>query len=392
MIVRRRVLALALSGFGGSFLAAQVPTAPPLQGNATLVYVGSRTSEQGKGIYFFRLQSPGLEVTQNTTLVPLGVAAETQNPTFFEIDTRRRLLFAVNEVEEFESRPGGSVSVFAVGGTGELALISRRASMGARPCQLAIGSEGQHLLVVNCADGTLAVLPVAADGQLGAAADVLKGVGAACVATDPAGRFALVCDPSSDRVLAYKLSQAGNLEQRDPPVSVKKGASPRRIVFRPDARFAYVLNERSSTVVVFAYDATTGALTEVQSVSTVPEYYDGVNRSVDLQMHFTGRYLYVSNSGSNGIVMFNVDNEKGTLSFVEEQSTGGRSPREFGLQTEPVVDGKPRYTQHLAISLPGSNQVLAGRVDEDHGRLNPSGIFADVPSPAAIRFLPPIPK
>jgi Lactonase, 7-bladed beta-propeller len=43
----------------------------------TLVYAGT-----SKGIYLFRLQTEDLEVSQNITLVPLGLAAETPNPSF----------------------------------------------------------------------------------------------------------------------------------------------------------------------------------------------------------------------------------------------------------------------------------------------------------------------
>ena len=68
--------------------------APPPQGKSTLVYIGTHTSDKAKGIYLFRLQSAGTEVFQNVTLVPLGLAAETANPTFFEIDAKRRLLFS----------------------------------------------------------------------------------------------------------------------------------------------------------------------------------------------------------------------------------------------------------------------------------------------------------
>ena len=187
MITRRRVLALLLAGLAATAVGAQ--EAPPLQGKSTLVYIGTHTSDKGKGIYLFRLQSAGTEVFQNVTLVPLGLAAETANPTFFEIDAARRLLFAVNEVDQFEGKPGGAVSAFAIDDTGRLKLLNQRASMGTAPCHLAIASEGKHLVVANCGDGSLAVLPVAADGQLGAATDIIKGVKAACVNTDPAGKF-----------------------------------------------------------------------------------------------------------------------------------------------------------------------------------------------------------
>ena len=104
------------------------PSADPLPADATLAYVGTST---GKGIYVFRLQTRGMEVSQNITLVPLGLAAETPNPTFLELDARRRLLFAVNEIDRFEGKPGGAVSAYAIDGTGALTLLNQRASMGA---------------------------------------------------------------------------------------------------------------------------------------------------------------------------------------------------------------------------------------------------------------------
>ena len=384
MTNRRLVPALLLAGLAGTAAGAGAQETPPLQGKSTLVYIGTHTSanDKAKGIYFYRLQSAGTEVFQNVTLVPLGIAAETPNPTYFEIDVTRRLLFSVNELDQFDGKPGGAVSAFAIDDVGKLKLLNQRPSMGALPCELALAADGKQLVVVNCGDGTVSVFPVAADGQLGAASDVVKGVKAGCLSTDPAGRFVFVCEPSSDRVLAYQLdATAGKLKPGTPAsISLKAGAAPRQLVFRPDGLFAYVLNQKNSTVTTFAYDATTGALKEIESVSTVPEYFDGPNTTHDLHVHNTGKYLYASNMGHDSVVLFNIDKDKGTLTYVEEQGTGGRHPREFGLQT---TGG------HMAISLPETNQVLASRIDETNGRLKPSGIFADVPAPAAIRFLPP---
>ncbi len=154
--------------------------------------------------------------------------------------------------------------------------------------------------------------------------------------------------------------------------------SPRQIVFRQDGRFAYLLNEARSTITAFAHES--GRLTQVQSVSTLPEYFEGDNAAGELYLHKSGKWLYASNVGHNSIVLFTVDQEKGTLTFVEEQGTGGKTPRQFGV--EPA-------SKHLAISNRDSGTVLASRIDEGNGRLKPSGIFANVPSPAGIRFLPP---
>lgn len=376
----KTVFALGAALLFCALVSAQSPD-PPLQGKATLVYIGTG-APKGKGIHLFRLQSAGTEVFQNVTLVPLGLAAETPNPTYFEIDLKRRLLFAVNEIDQFEGKPTGAVSAFSIAATGKLALINQRQSMGSSPCHLTLDGEARNLLVTNCGDGSVAVLPVAADGKLGDATEVVKGAGATSVALDRAGKFTFVCGHASDKVMKFSFdAQAGKLRPATPAfLQLKTGSSPRRMLFRPDGKFAYVLNEKASTINVYSYDVATGALTEAQVISTTPEFYDGPNTAIDLQAHHTGKWLYVSNTGHDSIVQFNVDGEKGTLTYVEEQGTGGRHARQFGLQPNSM---------HMAISLPDTNQVLASRIDEGNGRLKPSGIFAEMPAPAAVRFLPP---
>jgi 6-phosphogluconolactonase len=182
--------------------------------------------------------------------------------------------------------------------------------------------------------------------------------------------------------MTYRFDAAqGKLTAGDPPFTqIKPGAGPRHMVFRPDGRFAYVTNELNSTINAFAYDANAGVLKEIQTVSTLPEYYDGPNSTAEIDVHPTGKWLYVSNRGHNSVVLFNVDPEKGTLTYVEEQGTGGKKPRHFGI--EPSA-------KHLAIGNQDSDQALVCRIDAENGRLKPSGVFASVPSPACLKFLPP---
>ncbi len=354
----------------------------------TLVYIGAYAPEKSKGIHLFRLQPQGTEVFQNVTLVPLGLAAETANPSFLEIDLKRRLLFAVNEVDEFESKPTGAVSAFSIdSATGKLTLLNQRSSMGKSPCHLALDHQGRNLLVTNCGSGSVAVLPLAPDGRLGEPTDFVQhtrsGIHAQGVTIDPADRFVFISDAGSDKVMAYRFgTETGKLAPSEPAfTAVAAGAGPRRLVFRPDGRFAYVLNERNSTIVAFAYDSEAGLLAELQTISTLPGYWDGVSSAADLQMHPSGKYLFASNDGHNSVVLFTIDPDEGTLSWVEEQGTGGVAPRHFGI--EPAGG-------HLAISNQGSGTVLASRIDSGNGRLKPSGIFAEAPSPACVKFLPPV--
>ena len=377
------VLLLAILYCGAESRADQTPAKPA---NATLVYVGTHTGAKSKGIYLFWLQTSNLEVSQNITLVPLGLAAETPNPVFIELDPKRRLLFAVNEIDQFEGKPTGSVSAFSIDPSGKLTLLNQRASRGAGPCHMSLDKDMRNVLVANCGSGTVAVLPIGADGRLGEATDVVTPAGKESkirgITIDPASHFAFTSDMASDKVMTYRFdAQQGKLSASEPSFTqVKTSAGPRRMVFRPDGKFAYVVNEQNSTLVAFAYNSAAGSLKELQTISTVPEYYDGPNAAAEIGMHPSGKYLYVSNRGHNSVVLFSIEPEKGTLAYVEEQGTGGSNPVSFGIQPS---------AQHLAIVNHDADTVLASRIDAGNGRLKPSGIFATVASPACVRFLPP---
>ena len=361
----------------------------------SLVYVGTYTGPKSQGIYVFSLQAQNPDVPENITLVPLGLAAAASNPSFLELDPARPLLFAVNEVSQFEGQPTGAVSSFAIDqARGVLTFINQRPSMGAGPCHLALDKTGRHLLVANYGSGSVSVLPVAFDGRLGTASDVVQHTGSSvnperqrgphahCVTIDRANRFVFVCDLGLDKVLAYRFdAQRGRLTPHDPPFArVKPGAGPRHMVFRPDGRFAYVVNELSSTVTVFQYDADAGVLREVQTVSTLPEHFDGANTAAEVDVHPSAKWLYVSNRGHNSVVLFDIDSDNGTLVYVEEQGTGGFKPRHFG------IDASAAY---LGVGNQDSDRVLVARIDAGNGRLKPSGVFANAPSPVCVKFVRP---
>jgi 6-phosphogluconolactonase len=196
----------------------------------------------------------------------------------------------------------------------------------------------------------------------------------------PAIASCFTCD--GDSILTYRFDSAkGTLSPGDPIVTpVKSGADPRQMIFRPDGKMAYVANERNSTITAFEFEAVSGRLKELQTISTLPEYYDGPNRAAALGIHPTGKYLYVSNCGHNSVVLFTIDSDKGTLRYVEEQGTGGKNPVHFGI--EPTA-------RHLAIANQDADTALASRIDSGNGRLKPSGVFAAVPGPIFVKFVPP---
>jgi len=202
------------------------------------------------------------------------------------------------------------------------------------------------------------------------------------VTIDRANRFVFVCDLGLDKILAYRFdARRGTLTPHDPPFArARRGAGPRHMVFHPDGRFAYVVNELNSTVTAFRYYANAGVLHDVHTVSTLPEHFEGANTGAEIDVHPSGKFLYVSNRGHNSVVLFDVDADQGTLAYVEEQGTGGFKPRHFGID--------PSAT-YLAVGNQDSDTILVARIDAGNGRLKPSGVFAHAPSPVCMQFLPP---
>jgi 6-phosphogluconolactonase len=261
-----------------------------------------------------------------------------------------------------------------------------------RPCHLALSSQGKHLLVANDG-GSVAVLPVEADGRLGPAGDVRQHAGKSVhpqrqqgphpqgVTFSPDQRFAFVCDLGLDKVMTYRFDAgAGKLAPHEPGlVSFKAGAGPRHLVFGTGGKFAYVVNELDSTVTALAYDAKAGRLEALQTLSTLPGYYDGPNRATELGVHPSGRHLLVANAGHNSVVLFKIDPEKGTLEYVEDQSTYGKMPLHFGMDTP----GK-----HVAVANRESGNILILRAPEN-ARVKPAGNVVKMPAAACAVFLSP---
>ena len=357
-------------------------------GTQTIAYVGTYTGGQSRGIYAYRVEEADGSAPRFT---PLGLAVETVNPSFLAIDASRRLVFAVNETGEFNGQPTGAVSAFAADpATGKLTLINQQPSHGSAPCHLVLDPTRKFLLLANYASGSVAVFPVAADGRLGEATSVVqhhgqgpdpdrqRGPHAHAVTFAPDGKFVFVCDLGLDRAVAYRLDAAGKLEPvASAGATLPPGSGPRHLVFGTDGKFAYVLNEMASTVTALRYDAATGRMTELQTLSSLPAAFTGPKGAAEIAVHPSGKWLYFSNRAHDSVTLFAI-NPDGTLTFVGVQSTDGRTPRHFAL----LPGGG-----FLVAANQNSNTLRIYRVDPTSGRLEPHGDLVDAPKPVCVAFL-----
>lgn len=388
-LMRRCGLFAAVLTLASGVAARGADSAPTPSSAGPLVYIGTYTSAKSKGIYVCRMDP------ETGTLSPLQVAAETPSPSFLAFHPNKKFLYAVGETEQFGGKKSGSVAAFSIDpGTGKLTAINAQSSGGTGPCHLTVDPTGHDVLVANYNSGSVAVLPIAEDGKLAEPSfvDQHKGTGhdrrrqegphAHNIQLDPNGKFVLTTDLGLDKIFVYRLDTAkGTLTPNDPPFGqAEPGAGPRHFAFHPNGRLVYVINELASTVAAYAYDAQRGALTQIQSLSTLPADFKGNNTTAEVQVHPNGKFLYGSNRGHDSIAVFAIDESTGKLTPRGHVSTQGKTPRNFGID--------PTGSFLIAANQATDNLVVF-RIDPQTGELKPTGSTASVGSPVCVKFFTP---
>jgi 6-phosphogluconolactonase len=372
--------------------------ANPKHAGAMLAYVGAYTPN-GQGIYLFSLDLSTGVLTQ------IKVAAMISNPSWIAIHPNGKYLYAVNEISNFNGTTSGSVTALAIDrSTGDLTVLNAVSSQGGGPAHLSVDPLGQFVFVANYGGGSVAVLPILANGSLGNATFVQVDVGsvgpthatnappgsfaisghdaphAHMIESDPAGNFVFSTDLGQDRIYSWTLNRGtGRLIANTPAfVSVPPGDGPRHFAFHPNGRFFYSIQEEASTLLVFDYDAAHGALTQKQMVSTLPPEFVGTNFTSEVRVSEDGKFVYGANRLHDSIGIFRVEDATGELTPVGEEWTRGDYPRSF------TIDPTGAF---LVSCNQRSDALTTYRVEGDGKKLTFIEQYTPVGSPASIVFL-----
>jgi len=350
-----------------------------------LLYVGSYTDAkraEGIALVHFDTRSGALELLRTVDAGP--------NPSFLAIHPDGRVLYAVNEVAERAGEKAGGVSAFSVASDGGLTRLGDQSSRGAGPCYVSIDRSGRAALVANYDGGSVALLPIAKNGELAPATSVDQHRGhgpdaerqeaahAHCIVSDPSNRFALAADLGLDRVMLYRLdAKVGTLQRiEDGDATLTPGAGPRHIAFHPKRSLVYVVGELDSTVTTLRFDATAERLTTMESRSSLPAGWHGKSYAADIHVAPSGDTLYVSNRGHDSIAVFSIASS-GTISLEQTIATGGEWPRNFSL------DPSGRW---LLVANQNSGSIIVLARDPRSGRLSSTSQRLEIPSPVCVRF------
>jgi 6-phosphogluconolactonase len=350
------------------------------------LFIGTYTNSDSKGVYVYRFNA----ATGKAEAVSNTENADVASPSYLAISPNKKFVYAVNETGG--AKPG-TVSAFSFDQkTGKLTFINKQPSGGDGPCYITVSKNDKWALVANYSGGSLAALPIDANGALKPFSQLIQHSGKGADAQrqekphvhstilSPQQDYLFSADLGLDKVFTYAFKPSANqpLEDAQPPFTetVAK-AGPRHFTFHPNERFAYLIEELSGTVIAYSYNK--GKLTQLQSILAHPADFKGNLGSADIHVSPDGKFLYASNRGDeNTLAIFSVDSKTGKLESRGYQLTLGKAPRNF------IIDPTGNY---LLVANQQTNNIVIFKRNKETGLLQEAGEQINVPLPVCLQLM-----
>ncbi len=336
------------------------------------LFVGTYTSDMGMGIYPLTYNVAMDSWTGGTALYAI------ENASFGCYGARAGRHYLVDENHN-------SVGVYRVSADGVWHRSASAPSEGGAPCYIALDSSESYLAVANYMGGNIAVFRLDGNGKpvgapiikqnhgTGPNADRQEGPHAHCVkfATDQKTIYSV--DLGTDQLLGYSFDPStGAVGDSFIAFQAPAGAGPRHLAFHPNSEIAYLVSELSNQLFVLRRHGD-GAFGTAQTLSTLPEDFDGPSAAAHITLNRTGDILYVSNRGHNSISVFSVG-PGGALTMIQSSPTLGDWPRFFSLLEDQ---------RRLLVAHQRGGTVVVFKIADD-GTLSPTGQSVEFPQPVFI--------
>jgi 6-phosphogluconolactonase len=348
-------------------------------GQTIRLFAGRYTEDGGKGLYVFDLNR------EEGTFKLLSEADAGPSPSYFCISKKKELIYAADEVMEFNGIKGGGLTALRYNAqTAALEKVKELLVPDGGPCFISLSPNEDYLFMANYSSSSVAVvkldekgLPARVTDTISFAAIEGKVSHPHMISFDPEGRKVYLTDLGLDRIVIYDFDAAsGHLKQiENGIVSFPKGTGPRHFVFNSSGSKMYVICELNSTLSVFDVDLK-GGLKSIQTLTTLASDFKGESNCADIHFGKNEQYLYGSNRGENTIVVFKTGAD-GSLTLTGRSTCGGNWPRNF------VIDPSGRY---ILVGNQKSGNISLFKIDEKNGIPVDSGKDYKLGTPACLKF------
>ncbi|MDT0678078.1 lactonase family protein [Autumnicola musiva] len=309
------------------------------------------------------------------------VVAKITNPSFVKVSDDGKNLYAVSETGSREGETG-KVYAYSIKNNFEVEELNSLSTESAAPCQIAIDQSGNFVFVANYMGGVVMMYKREEDGSLRNHKKITlenpEQSHAHSVNIDESNDYVYIADLGNDKIWIFNLdASAGEMIPNEQAfVELEKGAGPRHFAFSENQKYGYSINELNNTITVFERKDN-GGLKIIQTVSTLPQNFEGDNSAADIHLHPSGNFIYGSNRGNNSICAFRIE-EDGRLSKIGIYPTNGKTPRNFAIAPEG---------DFLYAANQDSGGIAVFRINTETGELDPELTNVDAKTPVCIDFV-----
>lgn len=376
-MLRRRAFSI---GLGLAMLAGPALAREPA---GDLVYVGTHGDA---GVYGARLNP------KTGRLTALGQVAAIDRATSLVTHPTRPILYSLSELGNDGAQDGKVFALAIDPGSGKLTTIGSVTAGGGGTTHLAIDTKLGALFAANYGGGSVAAIPLSADGTPQPVSSVQAHAGsgpsprqksphAHGVTVDPSHRFVLSPDLGADKIYVHRYDSATKvLTPADPPFeAMPAGSGPRHLVFLPNGRLAILATELTAELRAFRWDAKAGRLTPLQALSANAPGYAGPKSVSEILPSFDSRFVYISNRGDETLVVYAVDAGSGRLTEIQRLPCGGKTPWSFGIHPSG---------RWMIVANEDSSLLTVFKINPASGKLTATSETLPVPKPVAIAFYP----
>lgn len=297
------------------------------------VYIGSKTENKDEdvGLTVFQIKEDG-------SFNKIQEIKDGINHSYQCIDKKGGFLYSAHGDSK-------ELSSYKINDDGKISFLNKVEINGDNPVYISLNEEDRLIVTSAFNNGTVSLMEVKEDGQLGEILHEIvipgKEEGSTSNAHqcywDKKGNYLFV--PTQNRcqgigqIVIFKLDKKEKKLIRVGSYLSRAFDEPRHVVISDDNRFLYLCNEKGNTVLTFEFNEEFGTLNPVEYLPTLPSTYTGRNKTSAIDIDPSGNFLTVSNRYHDSIALFKIlkEEKEGRLKFIDTFDLKGEIPRFAGF-------------------------------------------------------------